>query len=58
MIQAKQELLTALRLAIEQVSPDALASGTVTAAFELPKQASHGDLACTVAMPLAKDNFV
>jgi arginyl-tRNA synthetase len=54
MIQAKQELLAALSLAIEQVSPGALASEVTTAAFELPKQASHGDLACTAAMPLAK----
>ena len=50
MIEAKQELLRALSQAIEQVSP-----GTaVPAAFESPKQASHGDLACTAAMQLAK----
>jgi arginyl-tRNA synthetase len=50
MIQAKQDLLAALGAAIVQVSPQA----SVAAAFESPKQASHGDLACTVAMQLAK----
>ena len=54
MILAKQELLAALSAAIEQVSPGALASKAVVADFELPKQVAHGDLACTVAMPLAK----
>jgi arginyl-tRNA synthetase len=54
MIQAKQELLAALSQAIEEISPGAVASQAVVAAFELPKQAAHGDLACTVAMPLAK----
>src|SRR5437667_3679477 len=50
MIEAKQELLRALSQAIEQVSP-----GTaVPAAFESPKQAAHGDLACTAAMQLAR----
>ncbi len=50
MIQAKQDLLAALGAAIAQVSPQA----AVAAAFENPKQAAHGDLACTVAMQLAK----
>jgi arginyl-tRNA synthetase len=50
MIQAKQELLAALAAAIEEVEPGA----TVAAAFESPKQAAHGDFACTAAMPLAK----
>ena len=50
MIQAKQDLLTALGAAIAQVGAGAAA----TAAFESPKQAAHGDLACTVAMQLAK----
>ena len=50
MIQAKQELLAALAQAIEEVSPQA----GVAAAFELPKQAAHGDLAITAAMQLAK----
>ena len=50
MIQAKQELVDALGAAIHQVAPGA----KVAAAFESPKQAAHGDLACTAAMPLAK----
>ncbi len=54
MIQAQQELRDALGKAIEQVSPGALAAQAAVAAFELPKQAAHGDLACTAAMPLAK----
>ena len=50
MIQAKQDLLAALGAAIKEVEPGA----TLAAAFESPKQAAHGDLACTAAMPLAK----
>jgi arginyl-tRNA synthetase len=50
MIQAKKDLLQALRDAIAEVSPGQAA----TAAFESPKQAAHGDLACTAAMQLAK----
>ncbi len=50
MIQAKQELLAALAQALAAVAPDA----SVPAAFESPKQASHGDLAVTAAMPLAR----
>ena len=50
MIQAQQDLVNALAAAIEEVAPQA----TVAAAFESPKQAAHGDLACTAAMPLAK----
>ena len=50
MIQVKQDLIAALGVAILQVSPQA----TVAPAFESPKQAAHGDLACTVAMQLAK----
>ena len=50
MIQAKQELLSALSEAIQEISPGA----TVAAAFESPKQAAHGDLACTAAMQLAR----
>jgi arginyl-tRNA synthetase len=50
MIEVKQELLAALGTALEAVSP-----GTaVEPAFESPKQAAHGDLACTLAMQLAK----
>ena len=50
MIQAKQELLAALAAAIAEVAPGA----GLAAAFESPKHAAHGDLACTAAMPLAK----
>ncbi len=50
MIQAKQDLLNALGESIAEISP----SNPLPAAFESPKQASHGDLACTVAMQLAK----
>ncbi|HNJ82857.1 MAG TPA: arginine--tRNA ligase [Piscinibacter sp.] len=50
MIQAKQELLAALAAAIAEVSPGA----TVPIAFESPKQAAHGDLACTAALQLAR----
>ncbi|WP_298833894.1 arginine--tRNA ligase [uncultured Piscinibacter sp.] len=50
MIQARQDLLAALANAIAEVSP-----GTgVAAAFESPKQAAHGDLACTAALQLAR----
>jgi arginyl-tRNA synthetase len=50
MIQAKQDLLLALAAAIQEVSPQS----TLAAAFESPRQAAHGDLACTAAMQLAK----
>jgi arginyl-tRNA synthetase len=50
MIQAKHDLLAALGAAIAQVSPEA----AVAPAFESPKQAAHGDLACTIAMQLAR----
>jgi arginyl-tRNA synthetase len=50
MIQAKQDLLEALGAAMAEVAPQT----TLVPAFESPKQAAHGDLACTVAMPLAK----
>ena len=50
MIQAKQDLLAALGAAIAEVSPGA----GVAAAFESPKQAAHGDLACTAALQLAR----
>ena len=50
MIQAKQDLLAALAAAIQEVSPGA----ALAAAFESPRQAAHGDLACTAAMQLAK----
>ena len=50
MIQAKQELLAALAEALAELAPGT----SVPAAFESPKQAAHGDLACTAAMQLAK----
>ncbi len=50
MIQAKQDLLAALAAAMAEVEPGA----KLAAAFESPKQAAHGDFACTAAMPLAK----
>lgn len=52
MIQAKRDLLSALGEALRQVVPDLPAS--FVPAFEAPKQAAHGDLACTAAMQLAK----
>ena len=50
MIQAKLELTAALASALHELSPQA----GVSAAFESPKQAAHGDLACTAALQLAK----
>ncbi|MEY4753482.1 MAG: hypothetical protein RJA44_1157, partial [Pseudomonadota bacterium] len=50
MIQAKEELLAALGTVLNQLQPG---TGQVPA-FENPKQASLGDLACTAAMQLAR----
>ena len=50
MTRARDELLDALRAAMDEVSP----GNTLDAIFETPRQAAHGDLACTAAMPLAK----
>ncbi|CAH0356226.1 arginine--tRNA ligase [Aquabacterium sp. CECT 9606] len=50
MIQAKRALLSALGEALGHVVPDS----SYIPVFEAPKQASHGDLACTAAMQLAK----
>jgi len=50
MLSIKQDLLAALAAGLEEFSPGAGAS----AAFESPKVAAHGDLACTAAMQLAK----
>jgi arginyl-tRNA synthetase len=50
MIQAKHALLLALKAAITEIAPET----TISPAFEAPKQAAHGDLACTLAMQLAK----
>ena len=50
MLSVKHELLAALAAELDQLSPGAGAK----AAFENPKQAAHGDWACTAAMQLAK----
>ena len=50
MLSAKQELLTALAVELENILPGAGAK----AAFESPKVAAHGDFACTAAMQMAK----
>ncbi len=50
MIEPKQILLQALAAAITEIHPES----TLDAVFESPKQASHGDLACTLAMQLAR----
>ena len=50
MIQAQQELLDALRQAAAETAP----GHSLSLAFESPKQAAHGDLAITAAMPLAR----
>ncbi|MGR6804908.1 arginine--tRNA ligase [Sphaerotilus natans] len=50
MIQAKEQLLAALGDALAEIAPGA----AIEPAFESPKQAAHGDLACTVAMQLAR----
>ncbi|BDI03334.1 arginine--tRNA ligase [Sphaerotilus microaerophilus] len=50
MIQAKNELLGALGDALAELVPGT----TLQAVFESPKQAAHGDLACTAAMQLAR----
>jgi arginyl-tRNA synthetase len=50
MLSVKHDLLAALAAGLEQLSPGAGAR----AAFESPKVAAHGDLACTAAMQLAK----
>ncbi|MGH6649386.1 arginine--tRNA ligase [Aquabacterium sp.] len=50
MIQAKRALLSALKDALRIAVPDS----SHIPVFEAPKQASHGDLACTAAMQLAK----
>ena len=50
MLSIKNDLLAALALALEKLSPGA----GDKAAFESPKVAAHGDFACTAAMQLAK----
>ena len=57
MIQVKQDLSAALQVALQAVVSELAGDGGATApaaAFESPKQATHGDLAITAAMPLAK----
>jgi arginyl-tRNA synthetase len=54
MLSIKNDLLTALSAALEQLSPGAGAGDGHKAAFESPKVAAHGDFACTAAMQLAK----
>ena len=50
MLSIKNDLLAALAAGLEELSPGA----GDKAAFESPKVAAHGDLACTAAMQLAK----
>jgi len=50
MIEAKNELLRALGEALAELLPGT----TLQPVFESPKQAAHGDLACTAAMQLAR----
>jgi arginyl-tRNA synthetase len=50
MLRVKQELLGGLAAELDKLLPGAAGK----AAFESPKAAAHGDLACTVAMQLAK----
>ena len=50
MLSAKQHLLAALATELDKLQPGAGSR----AAFESPKVAAHGDLACTAAMQMAK----
>ena len=56
MIQAKQELRQALQVALAQLAQElgTAAAAVPAATFESPKHASHGDLAITSAMQLAR----
>ena len=56
MIQAKQELRQALQVALALLAAEAAEAGVPVpeATFESPKQATHGDLAITSAMQLAR----
>ncbi len=53
MIEVKQELRQALQAALTQLAGEA-GTAVPVADFESPKQASHGDLAVTCAMQLAR----
>src|SRR5690606_40059058 len=46
----QQQLISFIQAAVNQIVPDA----TATVALERPKAAAHGDIACNVAMQLAK----
>ncbi len=50
MLAVKHALLDSLGQALAELAP----GHALTPAFESPKQAAHGDLACTAAMQLAK----
>ncbi len=50
MIEVRLALLQALGDALDELAP----GHALTVAFESPKQAGHGDLACTAAMQLAR----
>jgi len=57
MIQVKQDLSAALQTALQAVLAELVGDRSAVApaaTFEAPKQAAHGDLAITAAMPLAK----
>ncbi len=54
MIQAKQELRAALQSALAEVAAGLGDAPAPVAGFESPKQAAHGDLAITAAMPMAR----
>ncbi len=49
-----QKVLDSLQLALAQVLASLHSDSCDKAQLESPKQADHGDLACTAAMPLAK----
>jgi arginyl-tRNA synthetase len=53
MIEVKKALLVALQAALDTVA-QAAGAAAPAAVFESPKQASHGDLAVTAAMQMAK----
>ena len=54
MIQAKQDLLSALRDAVASLPELQPAAQAFAPVFESPKQAAHGDFAITSAMQLAR----
>lgn len=51
MLHAKQDLLNILQSCVDSLAPEGM---QCQVQFEIPKQANMGDLACTVAMQLAK----